>query len=213
VEDNKNQSGPDDQYELPRELVVTDLEAVRALTDPLKMQILESVGRAPKTVKQIAASLKVVPNNLYYHINQLEKLNLIRVVNTRVVSGIIEKQYSAAAVSYTFSRTIISQHNPDKAAVNEAMNTRVLSVLEMTRLELKETVQAGLLEGPLNANLISGRHKFTPAQVDLMNKRLQELINSPEFEDTGEVNQEEVHEYRVFFNVFPLVDKGSEEPD
>lgn len=212
MEENTNQANPN-EYEMPRELVITELEAVRALTDSLKMQILESVGREPKTVKQIAAELKVVPNNLYYHINQLEKLELIRVVSTRVVSGIIEKQYSAAAVSYTFSRTIISQHNPDKVAVNEAMNTRLLSLLEMTQLELKESIQAGLLEGPLKANLISGRHKFTQAQVELMNKKLQNLINAPEFADAGGPDQEEVHEYRVFFNTFPLVNKGTEEPD
>src|SRR5690349_18190330 len=95
LEDNSNQA-----QELPpiaKEMFVSDLDAVRALTDPVKMKILEAVGPEPRTVKQLAASLKMVPNNLYYHINQLENLKLIRVVNTRVVSGIIEKQYAAAA--------------------------------------------------------------------------------------------------------------------
>lgn len=210
MEENTNQTDPH-KFELPREMVITNLEAVRALTDPLKMQILEAVGPEPKTVKQIATSLKVVPNNLYYHINQLEKLELIRVVSTRVISGIIEKQYAAAARSYTFSRSIISLHNPDQAAVSEAMNTRVLALLEMTQAELKDSIQAGLLEQPLKASLTSSRHKLTQAQVELMSGKLQELINSPEFEESEADNQKDVHEYRLFFNIFPLVDKGSDE--
>src|SRR5947208_1525091 len=118
----------DQQPDLTRqaEMNVTDLETVRALTIGINIKILEAVGSEPQTVKQIAAALKRTPNNLYYHINQLENLNLIKVVSTRVVSGIIEKQYIASAITYTFSRTLILQSNSNQDDVNEVMNSRIL---------------------------------------------------------------------------------------
>jgi predicted transcriptional regulator len=203
---------PDDQG-MQKEMVVTDLEAVRALTDPLKMQILEAVGPEPKTVKQIATSLKVVPNNLYYHINQLENLKLIRVVSTRVVSGIIEKQYSAAAMSYTFSRSLISLHNTDKEEVREVMHNRILSLMDMTLAEVKDSIQAGLLEPPLIASMMLHRHKFTQAQIELMAEKLQALINSPEFEEVKDADKDLPHLYRMVVNMFPLVENSSDEAD
>lgn len=206
-----NETPNQEQTPILKEMFVTDLDAVRALTDPLKMKILEAIGPEPRTVKQLAASLKMVPNNLYYHINQLENLKLVRVVNTRVVSGIIEKQYAAAALSYTFSRSLMSQHNPDKEAINEAMNNRVMVLIESIKDEMEESVKAGLFEPPLHAMMILNRNNFTQAQVELMHSRLQEIINLPEFADCEDPNQPDAHAYRVMFNLFPLVEHGTEE--
>lgn len=195
------------------EMNVTDLEAVRALTDQTKMKILEAFGPHPRTVKQVAATLKMVPNNLYYHINQLENLNLIKVVSTRVVSGIIEKQYISTARTFTFSRTLIAQSNPDQD-IEELMNNRFLSVMEATSDEVKESLKAGLFGPDLKANFTTLRHPFTQAQVSLIADRFQELINSPEFAKCKPGADETNHLYRVAFSVFPLAeDETDQEPE
>ena len=203
----------DQKLDLTRldEMNITDLDAVRALTDPTKMKILEAVGPEPRTVKQIATSLKMVPNNLYYHINQLENLNLIKVVSTRVVSGIIEKQYISAARTYTFSRTLISQSNSNPDDVNEVMNKRILSLMDLTTSEVKESMQAGLFEPGLRASLTTSKLSLNQAQVNLFADKVQELINSPEFEDLKSSDDGPVHPYRVAFNLFPLVEAGTDE--
>lgn len=193
------------------EMNITDLDAVRALTDPIKMKILEAFGPEPQTVKQIAASLKMVPNNLYYHINQLENLSLIKVASTRVVSGIIEKQYIAAARTYTFSRTLISQSNSNQDDVNEVMNSRILALAEMTADEVKESLQAGLFGPELLASLTTSKHRLNQTQVKLFADKFQELINSPEFEDLKGSDGEPAHTYRIAFNLFPLVEAGTNE--
>jgi len=196
-----------------QEMNVTDLEAVRALTDQTKMKILEAFGPEPRTVKQVAATLKMVPNNLYYHINQLENLNLIKVVSTRVVSGIIEKQYITTARTFTFSRTLIAQSNPDQD-INEIMDNRVLSIMEATSNEVKESVKARLFSPDLKANITTVRHEFTQAQVNLITDKFQELINSPEFENCQPSAGEATHIYRVAFSIFPLAeDETDQEPE
>ena len=196
------------------EMFVTDLEVVRALTDPTKMKIMEAVGPKPQTVKQIAAALKMVPNNLYYHINQLENFNLIKVVSTRVVSGIIEKQYISAARTYTFSRTLISEANPNQDEVNEVMYNRILSLVELTSSEAKESLRAGLFGPGIISSMTNVKHRLTQAQVSLIADKFQELINSPEFEELKSGGDDTARDYRVTFSIFPLVENGTnQEPE
>jgi hypothetical protein len=212
LEDKTGEQATADLSQL-NEMNVTDLEAVRALTDQTKMKILEAFGSEPRTVKQVAATLKMVPNNLYYHINQLENLNLIKVVSTRVVSGIIEKQYITTARTFTFSRTLIAQSNPDQD-IEELMNNRILSVMEATTDEVKESLKAGLFGPGLKANITTVKHHFTQAQVSLIADKFQELINSPEFENCKPSADETMHPYRIAFSVFPLAeDETDQEPE
>ncbi len=87
---------------IEEEYLVTDLETIKIISDPLRVQILEHVGLASEagvliTVKELAEVLDIPATKLYYHINLLEKHDLIRVAETRIVSGIIEKLYQIRA--------------------------------------------------------------------------------------------------------------------
>jgi len=93
---NKNLPAIDDEH------VLTDLEALRILSDSLRLQLLEHIrvindrGQAA-AVKQLAEALSMPATKLYYHINLLEEHGLIRVVETQLVSGILEKRYQVRA--------------------------------------------------------------------------------------------------------------------
>ena len=65
-------------------------------------------GPLVETVKQIAADLKTPIKKLYYHVNLLEEHGLIRITSTRVVSGIIEKQYRVTAYRLSVERALRS---------------------------------------------------------------------------------------------------------
>jgi DNA-binding transcriptional ArsR family regulator len=87
---------------IEEEFHITDLETLKVISDPLRVQILERIGLAsdagqPITVKQLAEELDRPPTKLYYHVNLLEKHELIRVAETQVVSGIIERHYQIRA--------------------------------------------------------------------------------------------------------------------
>jgi predicted Rossmann fold nucleotide-binding protein DprA/Smf involved in DNA uptake len=70
-------------------LIITDLEAVKAIADPLRNQIIEVLSPAPMTVNQIAEKLGLAPSNLYYHVNLLEKHGFLKVINTTIRGNII----------------------------------------------------------------------------------------------------------------------------
>src|SRR3954467_13426431 len=87
---------------------ITTLEALKVFADTLRQQIIEALLDGSKTVKQIAAELELAPTKLYYHVNLLEEHGLISVSETRIVSGIIEKHYTAAAHEYYIERSLLT---------------------------------------------------------------------------------------------------------
>ena len=53
-------------------LILSDLDAVKAIADPLRNQIIEVLSPEPLTVNQIGEKLGLAPSKLYYHVNMLE---------------------------------------------------------------------------------------------------------------------------------------------
>ena len=90
---------PDEQLE---ELVVDDIETIRAIADPMRMRLHTELDE-PRTVKELARIVGVPQTRLYYHVKILERTGLIRVVSRRVVSGIEERTYQTTAKSTTIS--------------------------------------------------------------------------------------------------------------
>src|SRR5688572_10061938 len=78
-------------------LIVTDLETLKLISDPLRLRMLELLRGEPRTVKELARALGVAPTKLYYHVKLLLERELIRVAETRIVSGITEKRYQVTA--------------------------------------------------------------------------------------------------------------------
>ena len=77
---------------LAQEFLVDDLEMLKVIAHNTRLDILQSLKK-PKTVKEIARLLKLPATKLYYHVNLMEKHGLIQVVETNIVSGIVEKKY------------------------------------------------------------------------------------------------------------------------
>lgn len=125
-------------------LTITSLETVKVLSDPLRLQILEQLLAQPATVKQLAAELKIPQTKLYYHINMLEEHGLVRVVSTRVVSGIIEKQYWVTAYSIDLDRTLFA--SPGGKGISEEVNSLLQTMFDGVRIDLNKSVEAGLVD-------------------------------------------------------------------
>lgn len=137
----------DDHPELftePRDMFkITDLETLKVVTDPLRLNILNFLRGEPRTVKELARALHLSQTKLYYHIGLLEEHQLIRVTGTRLVSGILEKQYQATAYKLTVDRTLFT---PTGAAPTryEGLEVFLSAVLDYTHSDMMRSVRAGL---------------------------------------------------------------------
>jgi DNA-binding transcriptional ArsR family regulator len=87
--------------------VVDDAATLKALADPLRIEILRTLMHPPgprrvMSVKELAEDLGEPQTKLYRHIRQLEAAGLIRVAASRLVSGILEQRYQACQTSLEF---------------------------------------------------------------------------------------------------------------
>ena len=122
----------------PKSFRIKDLETLRALSDPLRMQIVELLSEK-MTVKQVAEKLGLAPSKLYYHFNTLEKLGLIEVAETHMVANMVEKVYSSNADMVDVDPSLFSF---SKEGENESLNLAVSSTIDATRDDLVRSLQA-----------------------------------------------------------------------
>jgi DNA-binding transcriptional ArsR family regulator len=73
------------------------LEQVRALSHPLRLELLELFAVRPRTTKQAAEQMGESPTRLYHHVAALERAGLIRLRETRRNRGATEKYFEPAA--------------------------------------------------------------------------------------------------------------------
>lgn len=172
----QNADGPE---WFPKEVqVIADLATLQVVADPLRLRILELLRREPRAVKEIAAALNIAPTKLYYHIKLLEGRDLIRVAETRVVSGLVEKRYRVTAYRLSVDRTLLS---PDATGGTEGIDTFLSVVLDHTRSEIQRSVAAGLVnldqKSPRQRGLVLGRKwlRLTPEEAEAFYLRLMAL--------------------------------------
>ena len=129
----------------PAEHIILDgLDALKVYFDPMRQKIIHQMINEPKTVQQIAEILDVPFTRLYYHINLLEKHNIIHVVETRAMSGAVEeKYYQVAAYQFIVPRKMLSFNHPEHEA---SLNVFLSAMLDETADDIRHSVQTGRID-------------------------------------------------------------------
>ncbi|HLZ59139.1 MAG TPA: helix-turn-helix domain-containing protein [Ktedonosporobacter sp.] len=105
-----------DRYE------IDNLEQLRAISDMLRVRILDLLRERPMTVTQLGELLSSASDNVHYapakvhyHVRELEKVGLLRLVETREKGGILEKYYQPIAREIAVSPGLLLSVPPDEA--------------------------------------------------------------------------------------------------
>jgi DNA-binding transcriptional ArsR family regulator len=122
--------------------VIDDLATLKLLSDPLRLRLLEELGAQPTTVKVLAKALNLKPNRLYYHVNLLEEHGLIRVTDTRIVSGIVEKTYGLVAKHFAVAEDLAMPIDLKREVAN--------TLFRVVGAELGDALDAEAKGGPAN---------------------------------------------------------------
>ena len=168
------------------ERIISDVETLKALSDPVRLRILETMVTAADeawTVKRLAAALGTNPTKLYHHINILEERELIVVAGTRVVSGIIETSYRIAQLSLRLDRGLLSGASAD---VRNSVHDVLAVIFDSVRDEIERGLASGLIKSsddPLSELLIRGLTMLPPDRAEELRKRLRALLE--EFDVAG----------------------------
>ncbi len=175
-------------------MLISDLETLKVLADPLRLSILEYLVK-PSTVKRIAEKLGKPPTKLYYHFNLLEQHGLIQLVDTRVVSGIIEKHYQASARSYQVARGLLA---PGGTEQEQGFEMTLSGLLTDARNDIIESRRAGLIaydqDAASHKKLLMAQIRMTLTseqaidfrhRLDALMDEFFELSSANEDQDTG----------------------------
>jgi DNA-binding transcriptional ArsR family regulator len=201
------------------QLVIDDLETLKVLSDPMRMQIAELVSYQPRTVKQVAKELGTTPHKLYYHVKLLEDHGLIRVVETRLVSGIVEKHYQITAKDIVVAEGLLSVAKPEGKSDVEAL---ISSILDGTKSDFIRSLRVRTGADFVGrkghcSNVSREMSNLTREQADKICRKLVELVKEFEsYDDEPEEGEQQKYALTtVFYPSFSMVDssKGTDVDD
>ncbi|HMQ33537.1 MAG TPA: helix-turn-helix domain-containing protein [Chloroflexaceae bacterium] len=197
--------------------IITSVETLRVVADPLRLRLLALLRRAPATAKELAGGLDTPLKGLYYHLAILEEHELIRVHATRVVSGIIEKQYAVTAYRLSVDRALFNPEPTEGAGLEVFLSF----VLDHARAEILRSVAAGLIapraptpedgEGGLSLGRLWLR--LTPAQREELERRVKALHLEYADQQAAPDNPAAQY-YEVLVGTYPVIapPDGGQEP-
>jgi DNA-binding transcriptional ArsR family regulator len=179
-----------DKSKTTNKFIISDLETLRVIADPLRAQIMELLVHQELTIRQIADKLGLTPGKLYYHANQLEKHGLICVTETRQVANMLEKVYKATAPNLDVDPSLLN-FTTDQG--KESINTLLTSMLDYTKEDLQRSLQArafnldrGASPQPRQAIINRLINRMTSEQADRFAERVMELLKEFDEADAGE---------------------------
>ena len=169
------------------EMVITDVEQLKAVSDPLRLQLLDVLAddvRRGWTAKELAEHLGTKQTKLYHHLGILEERGFIRVAETRVVSGIIEKRYQATARSYRVERALLTGADTD-SAIGGALD----AVFEKARNEILAGLRSGDIDPdpttsrPRGYGLWATNTRLSPASARKVQRLIERLREFDDLDD------------------------------
>lgn len=121
-----------------------DAKQNKLLQNALRIKIMHALAKDAMTSKQVADLLRKTPGNVHYHIQRLYEGGLLELADTRNVSGIVEKYYSAKASHFHFPG---AAKGPEWAKDDDAWTGgSPFSEYHATRLDLSEEEAARFSE-------------------------------------------------------------------
>ena len=170
----------DDKQERSPVFMVENLETLRILTDPLRMEILQILDTEPQSINQVAEKLGLSASRLYYHFKILEEHGLISVVQTRMINNLVEKFYWLTAEDIDFDKSLFEFSSETG---QENVERLVLSYLESTRMDMMRSIQARkskLVNGakpiPRDMIIVSSKKRIKDETYQMFIQRLKDLL-------------------------------------
>ena len=185
---------------------IADVETLRAISDGTRMRMLETMVQRTSpawSVKEIAAALDVPQTRLYHHIELLLGQDLIRAVERRVVSGIIETRYVVAARSFQLDRALLTGDSPEGLQV---LHDTLVAVFDTARSEVELAIRLGVIDPAAPPSdgrglmITRGLAQLTPDRARELRQRLGAL--SDEF--GKDAATEESIAYGIVLAVYPM---------
>jgi len=178
---------------------IKDLEQVRLLSDPLKLQLLQSFAENAKTTKQVAEELGESVTKLYRHVDALHDAGLLEIAAEKQKRGTVERTFRAVAQRFEADHSLFVEEDSGEAP---------MAVRDVLRAGEEEILSAIANIDPANeseAIMMRLRCKASPQRVAELRRSLNDWIESTQAEDRGDDRCEQ--EFGALIAFYPLKEK------
>lgn len=151
---------------------IKDPETVRAIADPLRLEIINLTQKQKLSARQLAKVLNEPSKNLYYHLNELEKHGIIEVAETKQKGNLLEKYYQAKYSHLTFAPELLMFNDPN----SQLLFSTLASGLQRTLVTFqKATEKPGFWQRHFNSSILS--EQMTEERYNEFLTKLNDLIS------------------------------------
>ncbi|MBT8085692.1 MAG: helix-turn-helix domain-containing protein [Woeseia sp.] len=174
---------------------VRDLETVRLLADPLKLDLLRAFAEKPATTKQVAAELQENITKLYRHVDALHDAGLLEIVGEQQKRGTVERTFRAVASHFEVDSALFMDDEATSASD---------TIRDVLRAGETEIIDALSHDGSVDDQiLLRLRIKASPARIKKLRDLLQEWLKAAEDENDDEEGTVEAGAMIAFYTIKP----------
>lgn len=156
---------------------IKDLEQVRLLSGPLKLQLLQAFAECAKTTKQVAAELGESVTKLYRHVDALHDAGLLEIAAEKQKRGTVERTFRAVAQRFEADHSLFAEEDGGEAA---------MAARDMLRASEDEILNAMARATPgkeTEAIMMRLRCKASPQRIVELRRSLTQWIESTQGEN------------------------------
>ena len=181
---------------MKKTLIINDLDKIKLLSDPLKLQLIQAFSEEEKTTIQVAAELGESVTKLYRHVDALFDAGLIVIASEKKKRGTVERTFRSIAKRFEADPSLFASTTNNDAsivarqAIRSIEDELVTAITDDANREENELLFARL------------RCKASPARIAELRSALEEWIEQAENDpETDNENTEEVGALLAFYPI------------
>lgn len=164
-------------------LVLRDLECIKAIAHPRRIDILKAFKATPLSAKQLSQLLDEPHAKINYHIKTLYKVGVLDLVEEKVKSGIVEKYYYPTAKHIVIGKKALDFNN-DLEQMD--MGDICISKFENMSNSFYKAIEENTIEDEniTNYNQVSLSKDEIKELVETMDLKIKEIILNRKHEES-----------------------------
>ncbi|MFR8600087.1 MAG: ArsR/SmtB family transcription factor [Clostridioides difficile] len=156
-------------------LVLRDLECIKAIAHPRRIDILKAFDKSPLSAKQLSQLLEEPHAKINYHIKMLYKVGILELVEEKIKSGIVEKYYYPSAKNVVIGNRILNFSLDNGEEKEELYISKFENMSEVFYKAAEEDVLEN--ENIVDYHDISLTHDELVELSDTMKSKIDEILN------------------------------------
>ena len=184
---------------------IKDLEQVKLLSDPLKLELLQTFAEGEKTTKDAAVALGESVTKLYRHVDALFDAGLLEIVQETRKRGTVERTFRAVA------RRFEADHSLFLGGPAADGQNAVRELLRAGEAEILQAFANVEPEGDPDVLLTRFRIKGPPKRIAELREELAAWLESVQEEDDDE--EGEFAEAGALIAFYPVGEAGNDESE